>query len=60
MTCEELIKKELCLGCVGLAEKDWVGAKQCNTYKEFNNISGLDLCKRILRGEQIEIQIRNR
>ena len=39
----ELIHFNLCLGCTGLAEKDWVGKYQCEHYKkwkkrlDFNN-----------------------
>ena len=25
--------KKLCLGCTGLAEKDWIGPEQCEIYK---------------------------
>lgn len=31
----ELVKLNLCLGCVGLAEKDWCGKEQCEKYKRF-------------------------
>lgn len=30
----EMIEKNLCLGCVGLAEKDWVGKYNCPIYKQ--------------------------
>lgn len=44
----EMVEKGLCTGCVGLAEKDWVGKERCNTYKELRNIKGIDLCRKIL------------
>lgn len=47
-----VFNKKLCLGCVGLAEPDWIGAEQCEIYKKLNNTTGLDICKRILKGEQ--------
>ena len=50
-----VFKRGLCLGCVGLAERDWTGAEQCEIYKKLNNISGLELCKNILKGEQTKI-----
>lgn len=49
MTCEEAIKKNLCLGC-GLAELN-PNADNC----EYREKSGLDMCKKILKGEQIKI-----
>lgn len=30
----EVFRKGLCLGCVGLAEKDWCGAEYCQYYKQ--------------------------
>lgn len=45
----KVFKNSLCLGCPGLAEKDWCGPEQCKTYQKKSN--GLDLCKRILKGE---------
>jgi len=30
----EMIRLNLCMGCVGLAEKNWVGKQQCEYYKE--------------------------
>lgn len=50
-----VFKKGLCLGCAGLAEADWCGAEQCETYKKFKNISGLEICKNILEGKQIKL-----
>ena len=44
----EMVEKGLCTGCVGLAEKDWIGKEKCNTYKELKNVKGIDLCKKIL------------
>lgn len=29
-----VFKKNLCLGCTGLAEKDWQGAEKCPFYKK--------------------------
>lgn len=50
-----VFRKGLCTGCVGLAEKDWIGPEQCSTYKRLNNMSGKELCKKILEGEQQKI-----
>ena len=30
----EMVEKNLCLGCVGLAEKDWAGKHNCPIYKQ--------------------------
>lgn len=30
----EMVENKLCLGCVGLAEKDWQGKHTCKYYKE--------------------------
>lgn len=30
----EIMIKGLCAGCVGLAEKDWIGKYECKYYKE--------------------------
>ena len=49
MTCEEAIKKNLCLGCA-LAELN-PNVDNC----EYREKSGLDMCKKILKGEQIKI-----
>ena len=46
----EMIQKNLCLGCTGLAEDDWIGKEQCKTYQELSKISGLDMCKKIIGG----------
>lgn len=51
----EMIKRNLCTGCTGLAEKDGCGPEQCETYKKLKNMSGLELCKHILKGEQQKI-----
>lgn len=51
MTCEEVIKKGLCLGC-GLAEQN-INADNC----KYREQSGLDLCKKILQGSQIKMKI---
>lgn len=40
----------------GLAEKDWCGSEQCETYQKYKNKSGLDICKEIL-GVQERINI---
>lgn len=46
MTCEEAIQKGLCLGCgLGIINNN---ADNC----KYREQSGLDLCKKILRGEQ--------
>ena len=39
----------------GLAEKDWCGSEQCETYQKYKNKSGLDICKEIIEGIQMEI-----
>lgn len=49
MTCEEVIKKNLCLGC-SLAEVN-INADNC----KYREQSRLDLCKKILKGEQMKI-----
>ena len=50
-----VFRKGLCAGCVGLAERDWIGPEQCSTYKRLNNISGKELCKKIIEGIQTKI-----
>ena len=51
-----VFNKGLCLGCVGLAEKDWTGPERCSRYKQLNNTSGIELCKKILKeGEQMRL-----
>lgn len=49
MTCEEVIRKNLCLGC-GLAELN-PNADDC----EYREKSGLDMCKKIIEGVQMKI-----
>lgn len=49
----KIFKNGLCLGCTGLAEQNWIGAEQCEIYKK--NCNGLELCKKILEGEQQKI-----
>lgn len=51
----ELVNKNLCTGCVGLGEKDWIGKETCPTYKKYNK-SGLEICKEIL-GKQERIKL---
>jgi hypothetical protein len=51
----EVFSKGQCLGCTGLAEAEWIGPEQCGTYKKLSGMSGLELCKRILKGEQQKI-----
>lgn len=51
----ELINKNLCTGCVGLGEMDWMGKEVCPTYKKYNK-PGLEICKGIL-GKQERIKI---
>ncbi len=51
MNCEQAIINKLCLGC-GLAENN-INADNC----EYREKSGLDICKKILKGDQVEIQI---
>lgn len=48
----EVFRKGLCLGCAGLAEQMWCGPEQCEMCKKHKNINGLDLCKKILKGEK--------
>lgn len=50
-----VFSRGFCLGCTGLVEKDWCGAEQCETYKKYSQMSGLELCKSILKGEQMKI-----
>ena len=49
----EAIEKGLCLGC-SLAEQN-INADNC----EYREKSGLDMCKKILEGEQMKISERN-
>lgn len=49
MTCKEAIEKGLCLGC-RLAEQN-PNADNC----KYREQSGLELCKKILEGEQIKL-----
>lgn len=34
----EMVEKELCLGCVGLVERDWRGKYYCKEYKRLRGI----------------------
>lgn len=34
----EMFKKNKCLGCVGLGEKNWAGKYQCEEYKKLVRI----------------------
>lgn len=38
----EMVAKGLCLGCTGLAEKDWAGKYSCSVYKEIKRRSNKD------------------
>ena len=49
MKCAEALKKGLWIGC-GLAEQN-INADNC----KYREQSGLDLCKKILEGEQMKI-----
>lgn len=49
MTCEQVIKNNLCLGC-NLAELN-INADKC----EYREQSGYDLCRRIIEGVQMKI-----
>ena len=51
MTCKEAIEKGLCLGC-GLAELN-SNADNC----EYREKSGLEICKQILEGKQLKINM---
>lgn len=37
----EMIEKGLCTGCVGLAERDWIGKEKCEIYKDLKKIKGI-------------------
>ena len=50
MKCSEAIIKNLCLGYMRLEQEDG-NADNC----EYREKSGLDICKRIIEGEQIRI-----
>lgn len=50
-----VFRKGLCTGCAGLAERDWIGPEQCSIYNKLNNISGEELCKKIIEGIQTKI-----
>ena len=51
----EFVEKGLCLGCTGLAEKDWIGPEQCKEYQKLKNTKGIDLCKNIIEGIQMKL-----
>lgn len=51
MRCEEAIKKNLCLGC-GLTELN-PNTDNC----EYREKSGLELCKQILEGKQLKLNM---
>ena len=38
----EMFRMKLCLGCVGLGEKDWVGKHSCETYNNIRKRSQYD------------------
>ncbi len=42
----EMIEYNLCLGCTGLAEKDWIGKYKC---KEYNKLKDSKEYKEIIR-----------
>ena len=50
MTCKEAIEKKLCLGCMRV-ELENPNADNC----KYREQSGLDLCWKILKGEQLRI-----
>lgn len=55
MECE-VFNRNLCLGCTRFAvKKTGVGPEQCEHYKKYKNMSGLELCKNILEGTQIKL-----
>lgn len=49
MTCKQVIKNGLCLGC-GLAELN-INADNC----KYREQSGLDFCKKIIEGVQMNL-----
>ena len=50
MTCKEAIEKGLCLGCMRV-ELENSNADNC----EYREKSGLEVCKKIIEGEQLKI-----
>ena len=50
MTCKEAVEKGYCLGC-GRLETENPNADNC----KYRTQNGLDLCKKILKGEQLKI-----
>lgn len=52
MTCKEAIEKNLCLGCMRV-ELENPNADNC----KYREKSGLELCKRILEGKQLKINM---
>lgn len=52
MTCKEAIEKGLCLGCIRVELKN-PNADNC----EYREKSGLDMCKKILEGKQLKINM---
>lgn len=53
----KIFDKGLCLGCTGLGEKHWIGPEGCEIYKKMSNMTGLQLCKKIIEGIQQEIGV---
>ena len=52
MTCKEAIEKGLCLGCARKKKKN-PNADNC----EYREKSGLELCKQILEGKQLKLNM---
>ena len=52
MTCKEAIEKGLCLGCMRV-ELENSNADNC----EYREKSGLEICKQILEGKQLKINM---
>lgn len=51
-----IFKEGMCTGCVGLAEKDWIGKEACPIYQKYKNIrSNFDIAKEIIEGIQEKI-----
>ena len=46
----EMVNKNLCTGCTGLAENDWIGKEQCKEYQRLKKMNGFDMCKKIIGG----------
>lgn len=52
------LKEIYVLGCTGLGEEGWCGPEQCPIYEKYKNLSGIELCKKIIEGIQTKLWIK--